>query len=146
MSSADVLQALSEGDRVLYNTKQQPLTVKTAADETVTVVGPQGGEYLLFLAPDNPELVLESRSGNREYASKVTDLRIVGVWEQETENRWVHSQSGATVELVKTDTGHWTLIIQDFAGEQPDIPRYGFLTRKHAKEAASNFIEKNPEG
>lgn len=141
-----VFDTLEAGDRVLYNEKQEPLTVATVQENGVWVEGPQGGEYLLFRAPDDPETILESQSGNREYARAVTDLRVVGEWEQTGEGTWTHTMSGATVHLTTTDAGYWTLTIDGFSGETPDIPQYGYMSREIALEEAQGFMDEHPEG
>ncbi len=148
MQPVEVLKQLEKGDKVLYNEKKTPLTVASVDTESdeVVVQGPQGGEYLLFVPADNEELVLESRSGNREYANKVEDLRTVGEWVQTGEDRWEHSVSGATVELVQNDTGYWTVSVTGVDGDLPDIPRYGFTEKRFARETAEAFIADNPEG
>lgn len=144
--TVSVLTSLEEGDRVLYSGKKTPLTVASVEDEEVTVEGPQGGEYLLFVAPDDSNIVLESQSGNKEYARKVEDLRVVGEWLQTGDGRWEHTESGAVVELAETDAEYWTLDIQGFDGEEPDIPLYGFMKKKFAVEEAQDFMDGNPEG
>lgn len=143
---AQVLETLGRGDRVLYNQKKTPLTVAERRGDEVLVEGPQGGEYLLFPAPDDPDIVLESRSGNREYASKVEELRVVGEWQETGEDEWQHSESGARIRLEKTDAGYWTLSVTGFDGEEPDTPLYGFLKKEHAVSDAEAFMADNPEG
>lgn len=145
-STADVFAQLAEDDRVLYNEKQQPLTVTAVRDDAVHVQGPQGGEYLLFRAPDDPSVILESKSGNREYARKVTDLRVTGEWQQTGDDSWAHTVTDATVRLEQTGAGYWTVIIDDFTGDVPDIPQYGFTSKEIAREAAQDFMDDNPEG
>ncbi len=145
-STADVLDTLEEGDRVLYNTKQTPLTVIAVQDTDVIVEGPYGGEYLLFPAPDDPSVILESQSGNKEYARKVEDLRTVGEWTQTGEDAWKHSRTGATVTLETTDAGYWTLTIAGFSGDKPDVPQYGFTSKDVARDEAEAFMDAHPEG
>lgn len=146
MSAVTVLEQLEDGDRVLYNEKKSPLTVESVEDEEVTVQGPKGGEYLLFIADDDPELVLESQSGNKQYSSRVDDLRVVGQWEQTGDDQWRHTRTGAEVSLVETGAGYWTVEITGFEGEGPDVPKYGFTAKTHAREAAETFMEDYPEG
>lgn len=146
MVSAVVFQQLEERDRVLYNQKKHPLQVIRVAEDEIVVRGPEGGEYLLFPAPDDTDVVLESRSGNREYASRVENLRIVGEWEAIGENRWEHTETGATVSVEKTDAGYWGLTIEDFNGAPPDVPKYGFLKKTYAVAEAKTFMADNPEG
>lgn len=146
MDAANVLEQLDEGDRVLYSAKRDPLTVVAVKDDEVTVKGPKGGMYVLFRAPDDPELVLESKSGNREYASRVENLRIVGAWEQIGDDTWKHTMTGATVEIRQNDIEYWSVTIKGFKGELPDIPKYGFVNKKYAQELVDAFLTKNPEG
>lgn len=144
--TAAVFDNLTEGDRILYNEKQQPLTVIDVRADAVQVEGPQGGRYLLFTAPDDPDTVLESTSGNREYAREITDLRVVGEWKQIDTDAWEHTQTGAQVALEQTGAGYWTLSIDNFAGELPDIPQYGFTSKEIALDEAEQFMEDHPEG
>jgi hypothetical protein len=144
--TADIFTRISRGDRILYNEKQQPLTVTAVREDAVEVDGPQGGEYLLFRAPDDPETILESQSGNREYSRQVTDLRITGEWQQTADDQWEHTVTGATVRLDETGAGYWTVVIEGFSGETPDIPAYGFTEKSIARETAGDFMDAHPEG
>lgn len=144
--AVDTLQSLSEGDHVLFNDRKTPLTVTVVEEDRVFVDGPQGGEYVLFVAPDDPELVLVAKPGNRQYASKVEDLEVVGTWESVEDGVWQHSKTGATVQVVQNDAGYWTVDVDDMGGASPDVPGYGFLDREQAAETAEKFIANHPRG
>ncbi len=146
MASRVTLGDLTEGDLVLFNDRQQPLTVTAVEQERVFVAGPQGGEYMLFLAEDDPEALLVAKPGNRRYASYVEDLRTVGEWRETGDQAWEHTATGATVRVEKTDAGFWTVTVHDFAGDPPDIPKYGFTEEEIAVQEARSLIEANPEG
>lgn len=146
MGTRDVFDSLSVGDRVLYNEKKTPLTVQDREDGNVHVEGPKGGEYVLHVAEDNPELVLVSKHGSERYASKVTELRTVGEWEKTGDREWTHSQTAAVVSVVENDIGYWILEIDAFDGELPDQPKYGFMEEEKAVEEAEAFITEHPEG
>ncbi|MFB6294969.1 MAG: hypothetical protein ABEI97_04370 [Candidatus Nanohaloarchaea archaeon] len=135
---------IEEGDRVLFNDRKQPLTVVEAGEEKLLVEGPHGGEYVIFPAPDDPEVLLVAKPGNRQYASKVEDLRTVGYWEEVGDNAWRHTGTGATVAVVENDAGNWTLEVDGIA--PPELPGYGFLAEEDAVAAAEQFIGDNPEG
>ncbi|MFB6147808.1 MAG: hypothetical protein ABEJ66_02895 [Candidatus Nanohaloarchaea archaeon] len=135
------LEELEEGDRILFNDRKHPLTVEAVDENRVHIEGPQGGEYILYRAEDDPETVLVSRKGNRRYASKVEDLRETGEWERKSEDRWEHS-SGTSIELVRNDSGFWTLETE----LEVELPKYGYSSREFAVEEAEKLVEDNPEG
>ncbi len=135
---------IDEGDRVLFNDRKQPLVVRDAGEEKLLVDGPQGGEYVIFPAPDDPDVLLVAKPGNRQYASKVEDLRVVGHWTEPEDGQWRHTGTGATVDVVQNDAGNWTLAVDGVA--PPDLPGYGFLERDGAVEAAEQFMRRHPEG
>ncbi|MDY6776860.1 MAG: hypothetical protein SVQ76_02015 [Candidatus Nanohaloarchaea archaeon] len=137
------LEELEEGDRVLFNDRRQPLEVVEAGEGKALVEGPQGGEYVIFKAEDSGVLLV-SKPGNREYASKVEDLRRVGKWERTGEGAWVHDVTGSRVEVVENDAGNWTLEVEGV--EEPELPGYGFLEREDAVEEAEKLVRDNPEG
>ncbi len=134
---------IEEGDRVLFNDRKQPLTVVESGAEKLLVEGPNGGEYVIFPAPDDPDVLLVAKPGNRQYASKVEALRTVGYWEREDQNRWRHTGTGATVEVVENSAGNWTLDVDGI--EPPELPGYGFLAEEDAVAAAEKFIQDNPD-
>ncbi|MDY6770294.1 MAG: hypothetical protein SVU88_04955 [Candidatus Nanohaloarchaea archaeon] len=138
------IEDIDEDDHVLFNDRKQPLAVVEAGDEKLLVEGPQGGEYVIYPAPDDPGTLLVARPGNRQYASLVEDLRVVGHWEETGARTWRHTGTGATVQVVETDTGHWTLAVDGIA--PPDLPGYGFMEESGAVEAAERFIRRHPEG
>lgn len=135
---------IETGDRVLFNEKKQPLDVVEAGEEKLLLEGPNGGEYVIFPAPDDPEQLLVAAPGNRQYASAVQDLRTVGRWENDGEDAWRHTGSGAAVAVVQNDAGNWTLAVDGIA--PPDLPGYGFLERADAVAAAEEFMRAHPEG
>lgn len=139
-------ESLEEGDHVLYNDKKAPLIVASIGDNEIVVRGPHGGEYMLYPAEDNPSLLLVSKPGNKQYASKVENLRIVGKWEQVEEGVWRHSITDAKVAVTENELGYWTINVDGFDGELPDLPKYGFSEREIAVEEAEKFIEKHPAG
>lgn len=134
---------LEEDDFVLWSGKAQPLRVTEAGEGRVRVEGPQGGEYVVFRAPDDPDVLLVAKPGNREYASLVEDLRVVGHWERD-DTTWRHTGTGAELQVVETDNGTWTVTAEDIPG--PDVPRYGFLERELAVEEAERYARQHPEG
>lgn len=138
----ETFEKLEPGDRILFNDRKLPLTVENVDENRVHVEGPKGGEYIVFPAEEDPELLLIANKGSREYASRVENLRKVGAWERKGENRWRHTKSGETVELVKNEQGFWTID----TGLEADLPRYGFSSREFAVEEAEELVEKNPEG
>lgn len=137
----ETLEELEQDDRILFNDRKYPLVVKAVDENRVHVEGPQGGEYIIYPAEDDPDLLLVSRKGSRRYASKVEELRKTGRWVRESENAWEHT-SGTRIELVRNESGFWTL-----ETELPvDIPKYGFSAREFAMEEAEKLMEKHPEG
>ncbi len=139
----DTFDDLEDGDRILFSDRKQPLTVTDTGGDRVLVEGPQGGEYMLFRAEDDPDTLLVAAPGNRQYASYVEDLRIVGEWAEQGDGHWVHTDTGASIRLEKTDAGFWTLEVD---GLDADVPRYGFTTRDIAVEEAESLMRDNPEG
>lgn len=144
MATRAVFDDLEEGDRVVFNDRKQPLTVTDVGEEKALVEGPQGGAYMLFLAEDDPDIVLVSKPGNRRYASYVTGLRVTGAWEQVGEDAWTHTGTGAKVWLETNPSGHWTVRVEGIDGV--DVPRYGFTAKKFAREEAERIRRANPEG
>lgn len=145
-ASVDVFQQVGAGDHVLFNDRKAPLTVETVEDGDVQVSGPKGGEYVLYRAADKQDLILVSKPGNWEYASKVVDLRIVGQWERIDDTRWEHTRSGAAVAVVRNELGYWSIVFDAFDGETPDVPKYGFTEKSAAIDEALKFVREQPEG
>jgi hypothetical protein len=133
------LSELEEGDRVLFNDRSKPLKVESVGEDEVTVSGPGGGEYEIYLDGD---ALLICRKGNRRYSSYCEDLREVGEWDREGDE-WTHSQTGAIIRLEKNENGYWTVDSDRF---EADNPRYGFSSREFAEEEAEKIIEDNPDG
>lgn len=146
MGTADVFASLAKGDMVLYNDKKTPLTVTKTGEERVFVEGPLGGEYMLFRAEDEPDTILVAKPGNREYASYVADLRTVGRWQEVGEDAWRHSETGATISVEQNEVGYWTVTVDAFTGDAPDVPKYGFTEKELAVKEARRLIESHPEG
>lgn len=140
--SDKTFEKLEEGNRVLFNERKIPLKVENVDENRLHVSGPQGGEYIMFPAEEKPELILIANKGSREYASKVENLREVGVWEKINERKWRHSKSGEEIELMKNDAGFWTIE----TGLEADVPKYGFSSEEHAREEIKKLVEDNPEG
>ncbi|MFB6076742.1 MAG: hypothetical protein ABEK12_01270 [Candidatus Nanohaloarchaea archaeon] len=99
----------------------------------------------LFQAEDDPDTLLVAKPGNREYASYVEDLRIVGQWTQIGDDRWEHSVTGAEIRVVETDAGFWTIAVDGFDGDV-DVPKYGFTEHGIAVEEAERLMRDAPEG
>lgn len=144
MTTRETFHGLEEGNRVLFNDRKQPLTVDRVEEGRIFITGPKGGEYMLFLA-DDEETVLVAAPGQREYASAVTGLRIVGEWKKTGEDAWRHTGTGATIQVVTTPAGFWTLDTDEFAGEV-DVPRYGFTEKEIAVAEAQKLMAQHPEG
>ncbi len=136
------LHNLKKGDRVLFNQREIPLEVSDVDENRVHVKGPRGGEYILFPAENDPELLLVANKGSREYASKVENLREVGEWKKTGENKWRHSKSSCEINLIKNDAGFWTIE----TALEIDLPKYGYSSKEIAVEEIEQLIEKNPEG
>lgn len=138
------MEHIKQGDHILFNDRKQPLEVVKAGAEKLLVEGPQGGEYVIFPAEDDPDLLLVAKPGQRQYASTVEDLRVVGHWERKSEETWKHSGTGARIQLVENDAGNWTLDVDGI--DATGLPMYGFLAKEDAIEEAENLVRKNPEG
>lgn len=138
---SETFEQLEQGDSILFNERKHPLEVVEVDENRVHIEGPQGGEYVLFRAEDDPGTVLVRRKGSRRYASRVEELRKTGEWKRKSRNTWEHS-SGTRVELVKNDSGFWTLDTE----LEVELPRYGYSSREHAVEEAERLVRDNPEG
>lgn len=135
------LSELEEGDRVLFNDRSKPLKVESVGEDEVTVSGPGGGEYEIYLDDDT---LLICRKGNRRYSSYCEDLRSVGEWNR-TENCWKHSKTDAKVSMEKKENGFWTVRTEGLEDEI-DTPMYGYSDKEFAKEDAEAFVKNHPEG
>lgn len=142
----DVFEQLEEDELILFNDRKTPLKVeKRREDNSVEVAGPSGGEYEIYRAEDDEDVLLVSKKGNRRYSSYCKDLRKVGEWVRENNNLWRHSKTGAEIELAKKDNGFWTIKSDKF-GDELDLPKYGYSSREFAEEDAQKFVDNNPEG
>lgn len=146
MKDTEIYQDLEKGDRILFDSRAQPLKVKSVEDDQINIEGPSGGEYILFVAEEH-DRVLISKEGGRDYASYIENLRKVGNWEKTGENTWKHSKSGAELKLEKKETGYWTITTEDFNLEETiDLPLYGYSDREFAQKDVEKVIKKHPEG
>ena len=134
-------ERFERGDKILFNDRKTPLTVSEIEDDRMLVEGPSGGEYEIYFDGDTR---LVAKPGNRKYSSYCKDLRKVGEWVREGD-KWVHSKTEASIEVVKKDNGFWTLESEKFEGEL-DLPMYGYSSKEFAVEDLEKFIEKRPEG
>ncbi|MFB6291776.1 MAG: hypothetical protein ABEI58_00090 [Candidatus Nanohaloarchaea archaeon] len=144
MADFKTFEALKEGDHVLFNERKVPLEVSAVDENRVHIDGPHGGEYVMFVAEDTDDLLVRNKKSGRRYATYVEDLREVGEWTQEDENRWTHSKTGAFIQLAKNDSGFWT--IETDLDTELDLPKYGYSQREFAVEDIEKLMEKNPEG
>lgn len=142
----EIFEDLEEGEKILFNDRKTPLEVaERQEDGSLTVEGPGGGEYEIYRAEDDEDVLLVSRKGNRRYSSYCEDLRRVGEWVREDENLWKHSKTDARIELVKNENGFWTIKSDKFEDEL-DLPKYGYSSREFAEEDVEKFVKNNPEG
>jgi hypothetical protein len=137
---------LEKSDRILFESRAQPLKVEEVGEDQIMIEGPSGGEYILFVAEEK-DRVLISKDGSRDYASYVDNLRKVGEWEKIDENRWKHSKSDSELKIERTETDYWTIKTDDFKLEEEiDLPLYGYSDHEFAEEDVKKFINKHPEG
>lgn len=142
MDDLELFENLSEGEKVLFGERQMPLTVAEVGKDRVHLEGPQGGEYIVFVAKEQERLLIATK-GRREYASYIEELRKVGRW-VEKELTWTHSKTGAEVRLKQNEIGRWTVetsLETDFAP-----PKYGYADKESALEDAEKLVEQHPEG
>lgn len=144
MEKIQSIQNLEQGDKILYKGKSKPLEVKEIKEDNVIIAGPLGGEYQLFEEEDAKHLLV-SKPGNKDYASYAKNVRKIGEWIQKDEDKYIHSDTEASVELYKNKVGFWNVKVKDIDADF-DEPKYGFSNREKAEEEASKIIEKNPEG
>jgi len=134
-------EEFEEGERILFNDRKTPLNIFDIGDERMLVEGPSGGEYEIYFDGDTR---LVAKPGNRKYSSYCKDLRKVGEWVRE-EEKWIHSKTEASIEVVEKDNGFWTIKSEKFEDEL-DLPMYGYSSKEFALEDVQKFIEKRPEG
>ena len=139
-----IIEELEEGDRILFNDRKNPLTVKKIGEEDLKVEGPKGGNYVLYTGED-AKYPLMAKPGGKKYSSYVKNLRKVGKWRKGGEKTWEHTKTDAKISLRENSVGFWTLDIQNF-DEEIDLPEYGFSAFENALEEAEKIIENNPEG
>lgn len=143
MEAIKTLDKLDEGDRILFDERSQPLEVKEKEGEKIIVEGPKGGSYQIF--DEDAKHFLISKPGDREYASYIRNLRRVGEWEKFEDGKYKHTDTEALLELVKKDTGFWTIQASNFDVEI-DVPKYGFSDKEAAEEQLEKILNSNPEG
>jgi hypothetical protein len=142
--TVESIQELEEGERILFKGRKTPLKVSEIEEDRALIQGPQGGEYQIFPAEESKKLLI-SKPGKRKYASYVKNLRKVGKWEEEDENSWEHTSTGARLWLEKKDTGFWTIRSENFE-KSLELPKYGFSDLESAEEELEKLVRDNPEG
>lgn len=143
MEEISKIEELEEQDRILFNDRARPLKVAECKKDSVLLEGPLGGRYQLF-EEENADHLLVSKPGDREYASYAKDLRRTGEW-IETDKGFEHTDTEASVHLVRNDSGFWSLKVSDLDADF-DIPKYGFSDKEYAEEEMKKIVENNPEG
>lgn len=144
MGNVEDLQVLEEGDKVLFDGRAKPLTVEEVKEEAVIIKGPNGGMYQLFDEEDAKHFLI-SKPGDREYASYAKGLRKIGEWKQMDEDEFVHSNTEASVKLVKSKAGFWTVEVEGLKHDL-DLPKYGYSSKDAAREELEKLVDRNPEG
>jgi len=139
-----IFDELEKRDRILFNDRKTPLTVKEVRGEDLEVKGPQGGKYILYTEED-AKYPLMAKPGSKKYSSYVKNLRKVGKWQKENEKAWKHTKTNAKISLEQNSVGFWTLNIQKL-DEQIDLPKYGFSDLENAVQEAEKIVNGNPEG
>lgn len=142
--SFKILQELEEGEKILFNDRKTPLTVKKIRENQIEVAGPQGGEYILYTEEDAKH-PLTAKPGNKKYSSYAKNLRKVGKWQKTHDKTWQHTKTGAEIKVKKNQAGFYTLETQKF-DQQIDLPKYGFSDLENALEEANKIVNENPEG
>ena len=143
MDEVNAIEDLSEGEKILYEGKSRPLEVKKIEENAVIVEGPLGGQYQLF-EEDDAKHLLVSKPENKDYASYAKNVRRIGEW-TEKDDKYVHSDTEASVELYRNDAGFWSVKVEGMDADF-DEPKYGFSNKENAEEEASKIVENNPEG
>lgn len=146
MKDTEIYRSLQENDKILFDSRSQPLKVVEIEEDQVKIEGPSGGKYILFIAEEK-DRVLISKEDKRDYASYIENLRKVGEWQKIGGNTWQHSKSGAELKLEETETGYWTIQTEDFnLEEEINLPMYGYSDREFAEEDVKKIIKNHPEG
>lgn len=58
------LEGVKEGDELLFNDRKKPLEVEDVDEHEIKVVGPLGGEYVIYrYDPDHPDTVTVENLG-----------------------------------------------------------------------------------
>lgn len=134
---------LKEDDRILFNDRSVPLTVKKEINDGVIVEGPNGGEYELYT---NEGSDLVSKKDSRRYSSYVKNIRRVGKWLKNGKDTWKHSKTDAKIKIRKNSAGFFKIEIEEINSDEIDPPKYGYSEREFAEEDVKKLINKNPEG
>lgn len=135
------LNNFEKGEKVLFNDRKTPLTVREVSEQELVVEGPGGGEYEIYFDEDT---LLVCRKGNKRYSSYCKDLRSVGEWVRGG-HCWRHSKTDAEVCVIQNENGFYEIKSEKFQDEL-DNPAYGFTNKEAALEEAEKVIESNPEG
>lgn len=130
-----------EGDKILFNDRKTPLTVKNISEKNLIIEGPSGGEYKIY---KGEEELLVCRKGNERYSSYCKDLRKTGKWVRKGDS-WKHNVSNAEITVEEKDNGFWTISSDKLSGEI-DVPLYGFTSKEDAVEEIESFTSSHPEG
>lgn len=144
MEEVEDLKIFEKGDKVLFEGRSRPLTVEEIKEEAVIIRGPKGGRYQLFEEEDARHFLI-SKPGNRDYASYAEGVRKVGEWREMEEDRFVHTDTEASAELVKSEADFWTVNVEDLDHDL-DLPKYGYSSKEAAREELEKLVEGNPEG
>lgn len=134
---------LEEDERILFNERSIPLTVKKKIDDGVIVEGPNGGKYELY---KNEGSDLVSKKDSRRYSSYAENIRKVGKWSKEEKDIWEHSKTDAEIEISKNSAGFFEIDTDGIDSEQIDQPKYGYSEKEFAEKDVKKLIKKNPEG
>lgn len=130
-----------EGDKILFNDRKTPLTVKNFSEESLIVEGPSGGEYKIYISEGE---LLVCRKGNERYSSYCKNLRKTGEWVEKGDS-WKHTASNAEIFVKEKENGFWTVSCENLGGEI-DVPLYGFTSKEDAVEEIESFTSSHPEG
>jgi len=142
--SSKILQSLEEGEKILFNDRKTPLTVKNVQENEIEVAGPQGGKYILYREEDAKH-PLTAKPGNKKYSSYAKNLRKVGKWQKTGEKTWQHTKTKAEMTVKKNQVGFYTIETRNL-DQEIDLPKYGFSDLENALEETHKIIKDNPEG
>ncbi len=142
MEPQKIFEKIEEGNHVLFNDKKKPLKVLEKSNKRILLEGPRGGFYQIFRSERGLEV---SKKDSKRFSNVVKDLRKTGSWKKISETFWKHSGTGASLELVKRETGFWDI---EFEGFEPvkDLPGYGFINKNYAREEIDKILNRYPEG